>query len=73
MKKEYEIHTEITKALLDSVKPGDLVMFNDWKNPYRVKGVSENFFVAARKMFGKTSYTICATTLLFHMARENFN
>lgn len=59
MKKEYEIYTEITKAVLDSVKPGDLVKFNDWKLPYRVKGVSENYFVAARKMFGKTSYTIC--------------
>lgn len=57
----YTVYNEVTKAVLDSVEPGDLVKFNDWKNPYRVKGVSENYFVAARKMFGKTSYTICET------------
>lgn len=59
MKKNYEIFHEITKELLDRVKVGDLVKFNDWVIPYRVKGVSENYFVAARKMFGKTYYSIC--------------
>lgn len=59
MKKGYEIHREITKELLDSVKVGDLVKCNDWKIPYRVKGVSENYFVMARKMFGRVAYSIC--------------
>ena len=58
-RKGYEVYTEITKDLLDAVKVGDLVKFNDWGAPYRVKGVSENYFVAARKMFGKTGYSIC--------------
>lgn len=59
MKKEYEVYTDVTKDVLNSVKPGDLVKFNDWKRPYRVKGVSENYFVAAMKMFGQNWYTIC--------------
>ena len=59
MKKSYEIYHEITKELLDGVKVGDLVKFNDWVIPFRVKGVSENYFVAARKMFGKTCYSVC--------------
>ena len=57
----YEVYTEVTKSVLDSIRIGDLVKFNDWKMPFRVKGVSENYFVAARKMFGKTWYTICET------------
>lgn len=56
---EYAVYTEITKEVLDRVKVGDLVKFNDWKVPYRVKGVSEHYFVAARKMFGQVAYTIC--------------
>ena len=59
MAKGYEIFTEITREVLDSVRVGDLVKFNDWDKPYKVKGVSENYFVATRKIFGKTSYTIC--------------
>lgn len=59
MKNVYEIHEEITKEVLDSVQVGDLVKCNDWTVPYRVKGVSENYFVMARKMFGQTSYSIC--------------
>ena len=59
MAKGYEIYTEITKELLDSVKVGDLVKCNDWKVPFRVKGVSENYFVMARKTFGQTDYSIC--------------
>lgn len=59
MDREYEVYTEITKEVLDSVKVGDLVLFEDWKTPLRVKGVSENYFVAARNMFGKIGYSIC--------------
>ena len=56
---EYEIYDEVSKKVLDSVQVGDLVKFNDWAAAYRVKGVSENYFVAARKMFGQVGYTIC--------------
>lgn len=59
MGKAYVIHEEITKEVLDTVQVGDLVKCNDWTVPYRVKGVSENYFVMVRKQFGKTSYSIC--------------
>lgn len=56
---EYKLYTEITKELLDSVQVGDLIKCNEWTSPLRVKGVSENYFVMARKMFGETNYSIC--------------
>lgn len=59
MTSSYEHHKEITKEILDSVQVGDLVKCNDWKKPLRVKGVSENYFVMARKAFGETLYSIC--------------
>ena len=55
----YTVHEKITKEVLDSVEVGDLVKFQDWRAPYRVKGVSENYFVAARKIGHGVSYTIC--------------
>ena len=59
MKKSYENYEIITKELLDSVQVGDLIKFNDWQSPLRVKGVSENYFVMSRKMFGQKVYSIC--------------
>ena len=59
MSKNYEVYTNITKKVLDSVQVGDLVKCNHWKLAYRVKGVSANYFVMARNMFGQTSYSIC--------------
>lgn len=59
MSKQYIVHTEITKELLDSIQVGDLVKCNDWERPMRVKGVSDNYFVMARNLFGKTLYSIC--------------
>lgn len=59
MKDQYEIHKDITKELLDSIKMGDLVKVNDWKKPLRVKGVSENYFVMATHQFGKCVYSVC--------------
>lgn len=59
MSKKYEVHTEITKELLDSIQVGDLVKCNDWERPMRVRGVSEHYFVMARKLFDKTLYSIC--------------
>jgi len=55
----YTIYEEITKEVLDGVKVGDLVKCNDWTVPYRVKGVSEHYFVMTRKQFGATYYSIC--------------
>ena len=56
---EYKTYDEITKELLDQIEVGDLVKVNDWKKPLRVKAVSENYFVMARKIFGKTNYSVC--------------
>ena len=84
MSKEYEIHSEITKEVLDSVQVGDLVKCNDWKAPYRVKGVSENYFVMVRKQFGQNWYSICEkkpwpgikrnamTGGMFHIGTDNW-
>lgn len=59
MPRKYDIYNEITKEVLDRVRVGDLVKCNDWNAPYRVKGVSENYFVMTRKIFGKQWYSIC--------------
>ncbi len=57
----YEIYEadKLTKEVLDSVKVGDLVKCNEWKQPLIVKVTSENFFIMARNVFGKTLYSIC--------------
>lgn len=55
----YETHYNPLKSQLDSVEVGDLVKCNGWKVPYRVKGVSPNYFVMARKQFGNWYYSIC--------------
>ena len=57
--KEYEVYADVTKEVLDSVQVGDLVKCNDWSIAFRVKGVSENYFVMARKDFGRTHYSVC--------------
>lgn len=73
----------ITKDVLDTVEVGDLVKCNGWKVPYRVKGVSENYFVMARKQFGEWYYSICEKKLrtagqynammpgMFHISVDN--
>ena len=58
-KKTYEIYENVTKEVLDKVCVGDLVKCNGWSVPYRVKGVSEHYFVMTRKQFGKWWYSIC--------------
>lgn len=55
----YREFTDITKELLDSIEVGDLIKVNDWKRPLRVKAVSENYFVMARKMFDAWNYSVC--------------
>lgn len=84
MKAEYQNYTEITKELLDSVQVGDLVKCNDWKVPYRVYGVSENYFVMARRMFKNWCYSVCEkkpwpgirhnamTGGMFHIGTDNW-
>lgn len=57
--KDYKIFINITKEVLDSVKPGDLVKVNDWKKPLKVIAVSDNYFVMARKLFGEWEYSVC--------------
>lgn len=50
---------EITRKILDSIEVGDYIRCNDWKRAMKVCGVSENYFVAARKAFGKWIYSVC--------------
>lgn len=63
MKQQYEVYTidecGITKEILDSIKVGDLIKCNDWKQPLTVKAVSENYFIMTRNAFGKPLYSIC--------------
>lgn len=59
MKKTYELFEKPTKELLDTIKVGDMIKCNDWKESYRVKAVSENYFIATRPYFGDVMYTIC--------------
>ena len=33
--------------------------FNEWGRNYKVMGVSENFVISSRKMFGRLWYSIC--------------
>lgn len=49
---------QITKEVLDMVKVGDYIRCNDWKRAIKVRGVSENYFVAAMP-FGKWLYSVC--------------
>lgn len=55
----YTHYEEITKDVLDSIKTGDFVRVNDWKRPLKVKGVSDNYFVMEREVFGKPLYAVC--------------
>lgn len=66
-KKVYELFERPTKELLDTIKVGDMIKCNNWKESYKVKAVSENYFIATRPFFGDAMYTIC------HKANAGFN
>lgn len=80
----YKKYTNITKEILDSICVGDLIKINDWKRGLRVKGVTENYFVAATKAFGETIYSVCEKKLwggikhnrmtgnMFHMGTDGW-
>ena len=55
----YITYTDITKELLDSISPGDMIKVNDWKQPLKVIAVSDNYFLMVRNMFGKILYSVC--------------
>ena len=59
MRRKWEHHTEITKELLESIRPDDIVRVNGWRNPLRVRAVSENYFVMARKLEKGYDYSVC--------------
>lgn len=42
--------SQITKEILDQIQIRDLVKINDWGEPLRVKGVSDNYFVMAQDL-----------------------
>lgn len=46
------------EAALRSVKVGDLIKVNDWKQPMRVKCVSDNYFVMTKNLFGNTYHSV---------------
>lgn len=50
---------EVTRDVLNTVKVGDLVKINNWKRPFRVKGVSKDYFLMMQNMFGKMHYSVC--------------
>jgi len=85
MKAGYEVYENVSKELLDSICVGDLIKVNGWKTPLRVKGVSENYFVMARKAFGENCiYSVCEkkpwggirhnsmTGGMFHVGRDSW-
>lgn len=57
--KGYTTYNTIHRELLDSIEVNDLVKINDWKLSYRVRAVSENYFIMTRAVFGQTSYSVC--------------
>ena len=59
----YITYDTITKELLDSIMVGDVVTTNDSKLPLKVYGVSPNYFVMARRTFGKWIYSVCEKKL----------
>ena len=63
MKKQYVEYHNITKALLDNIRVGDLIMCNNWTVPLKVNAISENYFVMVRNLFGETEYSICQKTV----------
>ena len=42
--------SQITKEILDQIQIGDFIKVNSWKQPLRVKGISENYFVMAQDL-----------------------
>lgn len=42
--------SQITKEILDQIQVGDFIKVNSWKQPLRVKGVSDNYFVMAQNL-----------------------
>lgn len=60
MKKEYIKYENVTKEILDTIQIGNLVRINNWKKPMRVVGVSENYFVMIKNMFGQIYYSVCS-------------
>lgn len=42
--------SQITKEILDQIQIGNLIKINNWKQPLRVKGISENYFVMAQDL-----------------------
>lgn len=54
-------YSDITKDLLDSIEVGDLIVVNDWENPFVVRGVSENYFVMVDTVShgGNRCYSVC--------------
>lgn len=58
-KKVYEVFERPTKEVLDTIKVDDMIKCNDWKESYKVKSVSENYFIATRPFFSDVLYTIC--------------
>lgn len=50
---------DISRESLEKIRKGYLVKLNNWKVPFKVMSVSENYFVMIRKQFGKTRYSVC--------------
>ena len=72
MKPMYETHNNISRELLDTIKRGDLVKCNDWKNALRVVATTNHFFLMARGAFGKTIYSVCDKRPLSYRGGDHY-
>jgi len=59
--KNYKVYKneEVTKEILDTIQKGDLIKVNDWGKPFRVRGVTDNYFIMTCNMFGNIHYSVC--------------
>lgn len=60
MVNKYKHYNNVTREILDTINVGDLIKINNWKQPMRVKAVSNNYFVMTKKIFGNTCYSVCS-------------
>lgn len=65
-KRNYVVHEQVTKEILDAIQVGDRVRCNAWGKPMQVVGVSPNYFVMHQNLFGKGFYSVCEKKSVEH-------
>lgn len=85
MGKKYECYENVTKEILDSIKTGDKIKVNNWRNGYTVKGVTDNYFVMViEQQNNNFLYSVCEKKIrtcgdynrmregMFHVSSDNW-